>query len=237
MPITTFRIKEKFWFWDADFWIQDERGNKAYKLCNRSWFNSSLSLRDKDDTEVIIVRKPLFSLKKDCFQISACRRNLSSCSSTKTVVLAELKEKLVWFQSKHVLILDNVEYIVDASKWNSHTMFSIQNKSFTIAHVHKKRMDLTQSLWVEIATDGDADDNPPPLTADDEPETENHRDDNDDDINGNKDKNNNMCLPVVLTACLIMIQILTRQDRMLKIRLKREALDKMPLQSITSQGH
>jgi uncharacterized protein YxjI len=230
MSIKTFRIKEKFWFWDADFWIHDERGNNAYKLCNRSWFNSNLSLKDKDGKELIVARKPLFSLNKDCYQISAFHRNPSSCSSTKTIVLAELKEKVAWFQAKHVLILDNVEYVVDASKWSSHNMFSIQSKGFTIAHVHKKRKDSTQSLWVDIAADDDDDtDDPPPLTSE-ESETDNPQDDNKDKII------NNMFLPVVVTACLIMIQILNKQDRKFKMRLKREALDNMPLQSITSQG-
>lgn len=219
MPVKTFRIKQKVWFWDADFWIQDERGNNAYKLCNRSLFHSGLALKDKDGQELIIVRKPLFSLKKDCYQISACPRNSSSLSSSTdtttatatTATSAEIKEKRVWFESKHVLILDQVEYVVDASKWSSHTMFSIQNKGFTIAHVHKKRTDRSQSLWLEV----DA--------SDDQPE-----------VDGNQ-QDGVVCLTVV-AACLVMIQILLKQDRRTKLRLKREALDNMPLQTISSKG-
>ena len=220
MPVKTFRIKEKVWFWDADFWIQDERGNNAYKLCNRSLFKSGLSLKDKGGRELIIVRKPLFSLNKDRYQISACPNNSSSLSSSTdtttetatTATSAEIKEKRTWFQSKYVLVLDQVEYVVDASKWSTHTMFSIQNKGFTIAHVHKKRTDRSQSLWLEV----DA--------SDDQPAADGNQQDN------------IICLTVV-AACLIMIQILHKQDRRAEMRLKREALDNLPLQTISSMGN
>ena len=220
MPVKTFRIKDKVWFWDADFWIQDERGNNAYKLCSRSLLKSGLALRDNDGKELIVVRKPFFSLKKDCYRISACPRNSSSLSSSTdttaetaatTATSAEIKEKRAWFESKHVMILDHVEYVVDVSKWSSHTMFSIQNKGFTIAHVHMRRTDRSQSLWLEVDASDDQ------LEAD-----------------GNQ-QDSVMCLTLV-AACLVMIKILHKQDRRTQMRLKREALDKMPLQTISSTG-
>jgi uncharacterized protein YxjI len=192
MPRTTYRIKEKFWFWDADFWIQDEKGINVYKL-NKSWFNSNISLKEGDQ-ELIVIRKPLFSLNRDCYQIV---RNNN--------VLAEVKEKVVWFQQKHVLELSGIDYVVDESKWNK-SMFTIKTKESTIAHVHKKMLDLTGSFWVEVDVD------PSCLEAE-----------------AFKD----LCL-IILAACIVVIQILHGQDRQNKQREKREALDKMPLQVISA---
>jgi uncharacterized protein YxjI len=169
MPLTTYRIKEKFWFWDSDFWIQDEKGNNAYKL-NKSWFNSNISLKEGDQ-ELIVIRRAFFSLNRDCYQIV---RNDN--------VLAEMKEKVVWFQQKYVLELSGVEYSVDATNWNK-SMFTIKTKGSTIAHVHKKLLDLTGSFWVEISVD--------PSCY--EPEAF-------------KD----LCL-IILAACIVIIQILHRQ--------------------------
>ena len=35
MPI--YKIREKFWFWEADYYIQDEQGNTLFSLQNK-WF-------------------------------------------------------------------------------------------------------------------------------------------------------------------------------------------------------
>jgi uncharacterized protein YxjI len=187
----TYRIKEKFWFWDADFWIQDEKGHNLYKL-NKKWFSSSVALNEGDD-ELLIIRKPLFALKHDCYQIV---RN--------KIVLAEIKEKLLWFQHKHVLELADVEYVVDESKWNNNSVFTIKNKGFVVAHVHKKMLDLTGSFWVDIDVD--------PAYYEGEALKE-------------------MCL-TVLAACIVMLQLLHEQDRQILNKERKEALDKMPLQAI-----
>lgn len=85
-------------------------------------------------------------------------------------------------------------------------MFTIKSKGSTIAHVHKKILDLTGSFWVEVSVD--------PSCYDAE---------------AFKD----LCL-TILAACIVMIQILHVQDRENKRRERREALDKLPLQVISS---
>lgn len=187
MPI--YRIKEKFWFWDSDFFIQDEQGNNLYQL-NRAWFSPTQTVVLKEGSEeLLVIRKKIFALKS-CYQIIRDGQ-----------VLAEIKEKTIWFQQKHVLELADVEYVVDESKW-SQKMFSIKHKGLEVAHVNKKMLDMSGSFWVDVKVD--------PSYYEGEALKE-------------------MCL-TVLAACVIMIQLLHAHDREVIEQEKKEAVKKMPLQ-------
>jgi uncharacterized protein YxjI len=189
MPI--YRIKEKFWFWDSDFFIQDEKGHNLYTL-NRVWFSPNQTVVLKEDNEeLLVIRKRIFSFKP-CFQIVRDDH-----------VLAEIKEKNIWFQQKHVLELADVEYVVDESKW-SHKMFSIKHKGVEIAHVNKKMLDMSGSFWVDVKVD--------PTYYEGEAMKE-------------------MSL-TVLAACILMIQVLHEHDKQVLKKEQKKAVKKMPLQII-----
>mmetsp|Transcript_29961 Transcript_29961/g.49454 ORF Transcript_29961/g.49454 Transcript_29961/m.49454 type:complete len:196 (-) Transcript_29961:301-888(-) len=193
MPI--YRIKEKFWFWDSDFFVQDEKGHNLYKL-NRVWFspNQSIVLKEEND-ELLVIRKRIFSFKP-CYQIV---RN--------DKVLAEIKEKTIWFQQKHVLELADVEYVVDESKWKK-KMFSIKHQGVEVAHVNKKMLDMSGSFWVDVKVD--------PTYYEGEAMKE-------------------MCL-TVLAACIIMIQVLHAHDRQVLKKEQKDAVSKMPLQVMKDEA-
>jgi uncharacterized protein YxjI len=189
MPI--YRIKEKFWFWDSDFFIQDEKGHNLYTL-NRVWFSPNQTVVLKEDNqELLVIRKRIFSFKS-CYQIVRDNK-----------VLAEIKEKNIWFQQKHVLELADVEYVVDESKW-SKKMFSIKHKGQEIAHVNKKMLDMSGSFWVDVKVD--------PTYYEGEALKE-------------------MSL-TVLSACIVMIQLLYEHDRQVLKKEQKEAVKNMPLQMI-----
>lgn len=144
MPV--YRIKEKFWFWDANFFIQDEKGNNLYSLHKR-WFapDQAVVLKDGEDESLLTIRKRIFSFSP-IYQIV---RNDNT-------VIAEIKSKRVgaWLQQKHVLQLADAEYVVDESKWNK-KIFSIKEHKggVEIAHVNKKMLDMTGSFWVDVKVD------------------------------------------------------------------------------------
>ena len=213
MPV--YRIKEKFWFWDAAYFIQDEKGNNMYSL-HKKWFamDSAVEMKDEQQHEGEETEDennaPRNNKKETLLTI---RKKILSFGTVYQVVrnddtvVAEIKEKRVWLQQKHVLELADVEYIVDESKWHK-KVFSIQHKGFEIAHVSKKMLDMSGSFWVDINVD--------PTYYEGE---------------ALKD----MCA-TVLAACIIMIEVLCDNDRQAlkeeKARKRQEKLDKMPVQEL-----
>ena len=196
MPV--YRIKEKFWWWDAAYFIQDENGNNMYSL-HKKWFamDSAVEMKDEQQQQeeiegenspknaqketVLTIRKKILSLGGPVYQVV---RNDDT-------VMAEMKEKRVWLQQKHVLELADIEYVVDESKWNK-KMFSMKNKGTEIAHVHKKMLDMSGSFWVDVKVD--------PAYYEGE---------------ALKD----MCA-TILAACIIMIEVLCDSDKEAQAREK-----------------
>jgi uncharacterized protein YxjI len=200
MLITTYRIKEKFWIWESDIWIQNEKGTNAYKMGKKSFWSSNITVTDvtrKDQhQDLVSIRKPMISLHNDCYHIVRNSNDL----------IGEIKEKYIWLQAKHVFIFGNVEYVLDDSRWRSHSTFTMKFKGYTIAHVYKKMLDLTGSLWVDIDLDSS------------QYETDAIK-----EIHA-----------VVLSACVVMIELLNKQLKKVKLQEQRDAIDKMPLQIIKS---
>lgn len=151
-----YRIKEKFWWWDAAYFIQDENGNNMYSL-HKKWLAMDSAVEMKDEQQQPLEgEKDSKSAQKET--VLTIRKKILSLGTVYQVVrnddtvVAEIKEKRVWLQQKHVLELADIEYVVDESKWNK-KMFSLKNKGTEIAHVHKKMLDMSGSFWVDVKVD------------------------------------------------------------------------------------
>jgi uncharacterized protein YxjI len=225
---TTFRIKEKFWFWETDNSIQNDQGKNVYKLSKKSMLSSNITVTDltatattsttttatatatattatttNQEQDLLLIRKPLISLQNDCYHIVRISDNQ---------LIAQVKEKYIWLQAKRVFLFGDLEYLVDDCRWRSHSTFTMKYKGFTIAHVYKKMLDLTGSLWVDIDMD--------PSSS-----------------SSYKGHTLREIHAVVISACMVLIQILNRQVKKAKLQEYRDAVDKMPLQTIKSSSN
>lgn len=193
MPL--YRLKEKFWWWEPAYTIQDEQGNNLYSL-HRKWFAMDQAMEMKEELQkeseeqkqtketFLTIRKKLFSMGP---VYEVVRRD--------AVVVAAIKEKRVaWFQQeRHVFELADVEYVVEEGQWKHKKAFSIQPTKSSkkngdqIASVYQKRFDFSGAFWVDVNVD--------PAYYEGE---------------AMKD----MC-GTVLAACIIMIEILREHDKQL----------------------
>jgi uncharacterized protein YxjI len=144
MPV--YIIKEKFWFWDADYFVTNQNGHNMYKLRRHWWApNQAVVFYDihDHDSQEMVIRKRLWSPFQTVFELVRHQ-----------VLLGELKEaRNLLLQHKYVLILDGLEYTVDESRWKSKKMFSFKHRGTEIASVQKRALDLGNSFWVNVQVD------------------------------------------------------------------------------------
>ena len=224
MPI--YKIREKFWFWEADYYIQDEQGNTLFSLQNK-WFamDHAMKLIDEQPQTQLegddLVERPIDSPpKKEKEILLTIRKKIVSLGPVFQVirsdntVVAEIKKKRIWTQQRYVLDMADVEYVVDESKWRNQKTFSIRyssKKKETIADVFKKSRlrDMSGSLWVDVKVDPGY-------------------------YEGQALKD--MCA-TVLAACITMLQILSENEiEELKQQQERELKakrDKMPFDTLS----
>lgn len=133
-----YRVREKFWWWDAAYHIQDDQGANVYSL-HRKWFamDQAIEMRAEQPPELLEgeaevedtpqstpVKETVLTIRKKVFSIG----HVYEVVRNDNVVVASIKSKRVqWFQQeRHVFELADVEYVVEESKWKTKKSFSIQ---------------------------------------------------------------------------------------------------------------
>lgn len=133
-----YRIKEKFWAFGNDFYIEDEKGDRVFFIDGKAFsWGDKLSFQDMQGNELAYIAQKLLTFMPKY----AIYRN--------DKLFAEVKKEFTWFRKQFTLDVPGPnDYTIDGSFWEHEYVFKRGGRD--VAVVSRRFFSLTDSYGVDI---------------------------------------------------------------------------------------
>ncbi len=139
-----YMIREKFWGWGDDFYIMNERDEKAFFVDGQAFsWGDKLSFQDLDGNQLAFIKQKLIAFMP--------RYQIYKGGS----LFAEVQKKFTWFKKKFELDVPGPnDYVINGSFWDHEYTFTREGR--VVATVSRSFFSLNHTYGVHI-NDGEDD--------------------------------------------------------------------------------